>query len=120
MLRLLAPYLPFVTEEVWSWWQDGTIHRAPWPDAADLREAAGQGDDAVLAAASAAIGAIRKAKSQARLPMKNIVPLLIVTAAKADLDALAAVGHDVQAAGHVAAIELREADVGGPAYDVTL
>jgi valyl-tRNA synthetase len=120
VLRLLAPYLPFVTEEVWSWWQDGTIHRAPWPDAAELREAAGQGDDAVLMAASAAIGAIRKAKSQARLPMKNPVPLLITTAARPDLDSLAAAEQDVRAAGHVADIELRAADVGAPVYDVTL
>ncbi len=120
VLRLLAPYLPFVTEEVWSWWQDGTIHRAPWPTAAELREQAGSGDEAVLAAASAAIAAIRKAKSQARLPMKNPVPLLIVTAAKADLDALAAAGQDVRAAGHVDGIEFRAAGVGGPVYDVTL
>ncbi len=120
VLRLLAPFVPFVTEEVWSWWQPGTIHRAAWPAAEELREPAGPGDDAVLMAASAAIGAIRKAKSQARLPMKNPVPLLIVSATKADLDALAAAAHDVRAAGHVAGIELRVADVGAPGYEVTL
>ena len=120
VLRLLAPFLPFVTEEVWSWWQDGTIHLAPWPTVTELPQPAAAGDEAVLLAASAAIAAIRKAKSQARLPMKNPVPLLIVTAPRAHLDALAAAAQDVRAAGHVAGIELRAADIADPAHDVVL
>jgi valyl-tRNA synthetase len=120
VLRLLAPFLPFVTEEVWSWWQLGSVHRASWPDAAALRTEAGPGDDSVLSAASAAIAAIRKAKSQARVPMKDPIPLLILTAGPQGLDALAAAGPDVQAAGHVDKIELRSVAGSEQAYDVVL
>jgi valyl-tRNA synthetase len=124
LLRLLAPFLPFATEEAWSWGdsgQDGSIHRAAWPDEEELRALAGPGDDAVIAAASAAIAAIRKAKSQERIAMKTPVQRLILTGHQSGLDALAAADADVRAAGRVTAIELRRADAGTPpGYEVVI
>jgi valyl-tRNA synthetase len=129
LLRLFAPFCPFVTEEAWSWWQDGSVHRAAWPDPVRLRLAAGLGagavpdPDALLDAASAAIGAIRKAKSERRLPMRAGVTRLAVTGSAACLAVLAETLPDVQAAGRVSQVELRETAVTGdpgPAYAVTI
>jgi len=134
LLRLFAPFLPFVTEEVWSWWREGSIHRAPWPDPEPLRQIAGtyggggraeDGDEApagefLLEAASAAIGSIRKAKSQARLPMRASAARLVVTAPAPYLAALAQVSRDVQAAGAVTEVELCPAAGGEPVHEVTL
>ena len=121
VIRLFAPFLPFVTEEVWSWWQDGSVHRAGWPDAAGLRAAAScPASEAALDAASAAIAAVRKAKSQARLPMRASVHKLLVSAPAAELDAIAAMQRDIMAAGRIAEIELRRADLAAPAHEVLL
>ncbi|MBO0825348.1 MAG: class I tRNA ligase family protein, partial [Actinobacteria bacterium] len=110
LLRLFAPVLPFVTEEVWSWWQDGSIHRAQWPEADAVRRQAGPGDDSVLSAATDAIAAIRKARSQAQLPIRSPLPLVIATASADSIDGLAAASQDVRAAGRVTEIELRRAE----------
>ncbi|MEV5976207.1 valine--tRNA ligase [Streptomyces sp. NPDC052114] len=107
-LRLFAPVLPFVTEEVWSWWRAGSVHRAAWPDTAGALQHAG--DPAVLATASEAIAAVRRAKSRAKLSMRAEVAKATVTAERAVLDRFAVAEGDLRAAGRIGAVELREAE----------
>jgi valyl-tRNA synthetase len=77
-LRLFSPFLPFVTEEVWSWWRQGSVHRAPWPR---LDELAGSvGDPSVLEITSEVLSSIRKAKSDARASMRAEVASVSISA----------------------------------------
>ncbi|MFB4281887.1 valine--tRNA ligase [Nonomuraea sp. MTCD27] len=94
LLRLFAPFLPFVTEEVWSWWRDGSVHRAAWP----LTER-GEGDPAVLAVASEVLGQVRKAKSEAKQSMRAEVSRLTVWAP--DVELVRQAQDDLCAAGNV-------------------
>jgi valyl-tRNA synthetase len=99
LLRLFAPFLPFVTEEVWSWWRPGSVHRAAWPVPAEAVAGSGPGDPALLAAVSEVLREIRKAKSTARVSMRAEVAVLSV--AGPDAWRIGAARDDLCAAGVV-------------------
>jgi len=100
-LRLLAPMLPFVTEEVWSWWQNGSIHRAAWPEAAELGDS--DGDPATLDAVGAALMGIRGAKSQAKVSMRHEISAVAFTGPEVLLDAVRLAEADLVRAGRITA-----------------
>ncbi len=79
-LRLFAPFLPFVTEEVWSWWQSTSIHKAAWPVESELTELLGGRSDAeadrAVRHASEVTAFIRRERSLRKLPFS--VPVAAV------------------------------------------
>jgi valyl-tRNA synthetase len=110
LLRLFAPHMPFVTEEVWSWLpgESGSIHRAPWPAPSSASPSAIGGK--VFAGASGVLREIRKAKSEAKRSMRTEVAGLLVQAPPVELAAVGQALADVREAGAVtAAPELVEA-----------
>jgi valyl-tRNA synthetase len=98
LLKLFAPFLPYVTEEVWSWWRDGSIHRSSWPDPAPLRAAAGDGAVLPLRVAADVLTEVRRAKSEAKRSMRTAVDTVTVTDVEDRLAALRLAGEDVKQA----------------------
>ena len=102
-LRLFAPVLPFVTEEVWSWWQAGSVHRAPWPAVTELPTG---GDPAVVSVVATALAGVRKAKSDAKVSMRADVESATVTAPAEQVALVEAARSDLVEAGRIASLEV--------------
>jgi valyl-tRNA synthetase len=109
VLRLLAPIMPYVTEEVWSWWQDGSIHTSSWPTAEEVEV---PGDALLLDDLATALAAVRGAKSQAKVSMRTEVSRAEFTGAADVLDRLKEIETDLRAVGRLSGeVQWSAADV---------
>ncbi|WP_154605493.1 valine--tRNA ligase [Arthrobacter sp. AQ5-05] len=106
LLRLFAPFLPFATEEVWSWWRTGSIHRAPWPTSVEVSD----GDTTLLATVGDALSGIRKAKSEAKVKQRTQVLSATVTAGVVQAAQLTAGLGDLKAAANAVEITVAQGE----------
>jgi valyl-tRNA synthetase len=116
LIRLLAPFLPFVTEETWSWWQIGSVHRAAWPTRAEIAMTLGgssaEGREATVSRHASLITAgIRHQRSQAKLGFSATVDVVLtvpeeITASWPNIERYVREGNNVAALSHRTGPEL--------------
>jgi valyl-tRNA synthetase len=108
--KLLAPFIPFATEEAWSWWQDGSVHRSSWPVSDELSSFTGSQNAALVSLASQALIGIRKAKSDQKLSMKAEIESLTIGASAADIELLKQIESDLKSVGKIDEVGYKVSD----------
>ncbi|MCU1396490.1 MAG: valS, partial [Ilumatobacteraceae bacterium] len=103
--RMFAPFIPFTTEEVWSWWNAGSIHLAAWPAAEDSG-----GDAELLDVVCEIVAQVRRAKTEAKVTQRASVSRLTVSAPAAAHAAIEAGRSDIADAGSILAFDIVSGD----------
>ena len=103
VLRLVAPFLPFVTDEVWGWTHEGSIHAAAWPTTADA--GATDGDPAILGPVGEVLAQVRRAKTERKVSQRAAVERVVVTADATNRWRIEHALQDLRDAGSIGTIE---------------
>jgi valyl-tRNA synthetase len=116
---LLAPFIPYVTEEVWSWrfageGREQSVHTSPWPKAGEFEIVPRPEHENTLEAAVEVMTKIRGTKTLAQKNLRWPVVSLEITGPEAARAALAPVIDDILRAGNVADGGLTMSDGAAP------
>jgi valyl-tRNA synthetase len=109
LLKLFAPFIPFVTEEVWSWWQEGSIHLQSWPKLSEIITNKTTGIDA-LNNVTWILSEVRKVKTENKQSMKAEVKSLEIWAKADVIDQVKDAQKDLIAAGNIKDLKLNVSD----------
>jgi valyl-tRNA synthetase len=111
LLRLFAPVVPTITEELWSQRfaipssHQRSIHTSPWPTIAELDAVSAPDYPGSFAMARLLIGEIRRQKGHAKVSARWPVARLLVGAPETDLMVVRSIFDDVKAAGAIQEVE---------------
>ena len=108
LLRLLAPYLPFATEEVWSWTHDDSVHLAKWPTVHNLPSSAES--RGILSAVGQALIMVRRAKTDAKVSQKTQVQSVTIAGPGEVLSRIEQASGDLAAVGRIGSLEFVAGD----------
>jgi valyl-tRNA synthetase len=100
LLKLFAPFVPFVSEEVWSWWQKGSIHNQIWPKPEEISVNKSIGIEN-LELVTKVLAEIRKAKTEKQLSMKAEVLELEIKTKNEEIEIIKKSEKDLIAAGNI-------------------
>ncbi|WP_419931102.1 valine--tRNA ligase [Candidatus Poriferisodalis sp.] len=121
LLRLFAPFLPFVTEEIWSWWRDGSVHRATWPDADEIDALVPDHPSGTFELTASVLSEVRRAKTEARRSLRVPAEQVTVRAADAHIATLTQTRADLIDAGRIESLMFVADDsLAHPEVSVTL
>jgi valyl-tRNA synthetase len=105
LCRLFAPFMPFVTEEVWSWSHVDSVHAQAWPTREELT-ADTDASYVTLSAAAAALADIRRAKSEAKVSQRATAKTVKIEASTVEIEAIKAAEADLREAGSIENLNL--------------
>ncbi len=111
LLKLFAPFMPFVCEEIWSWHQRGSIHTSVWPhsnepEILEITKATADSKP-VFEPASKIISLIRRQKSESQVSLNHPVKATEISVSAGDEELVRLVKDEIASAGKIDELNIK-------------